>query len=434
MERITTRQGKHAVELLSSLEDEREAGIRVNTLKTSPTELRHLLSLSLQGIPWCREGLYTSTDERLGKNPLHFAGLYYMQEPSAMYTVEALDVHPGQRVLDLCAAPGGKSTQILAKLQGDGLLVANEINSARARTLAFNLEKFGAHNYMVTNTSADKLAVQLPGYFDRIVVDAPCSGEGMFRKDPDSRENWEPNHPTGCAERQSEILAAAIAMLKVGGILAYSTCTFAEEENEWQVEQLLRAYTELEPLLPPAFPGIDISYSPPCARLLPYLLRGEGHFCALLRKRAGDVAPLPNMFRPINPTTEALLAWQAFAPTASQYNTLHQWGDYLYLVPQVPVLTGIRIERIGLKLGAVIKSRFEPDHTLALAWPALDLPRINLSQSSPELQSYLHGHVLGCEGELKGWVLVCVEGHALGFGKASLGQVKNHFPKGLRLN
>lgn len=433
IKRILTRNAHSGQQLLHALNEGRVAGLRTNGLKITPSALRDLLPFELETVPWCADGFYYKPIDKLGLHPLHFAGLYYIQEPSAMYTVEALGVLPGHKVLDLCAAPGGKSTQVLAKLKSQGILIANEINPARAKTLAFNLERFGAYNFVVTNSDSATLAGLLTGYFDRIIVDAPCSGEGMFRKEPETRGAWQAGHPAGCALRQKEILSHAIAMLRPGGIMVYSTCTFAEEENEWQIARLLSDYPELEAVLPPAYPGVEILSTPPSARLLPHLLAGEGHYCAVLRKIGGEAFAQGRDFVPKTPQTDALRAWQSFADGVQPTGALHMWEDNLFLMPQIPALTGVRIERTGLKLGSIVKGRFEPDHALALSLLSLPLPRLNFAADSAEITAYLQGHVLDCDLSLKGWMLVCCEGYPVGLGKASNGQVKNHFPKGLRL-
>jgi len=433
-QRILQRIGDDGRLLLEALDKVRVSGLRANTLKVSPEYLRRILPFSLQPVEWCKEGFYYNNEERPGQHPLYHAGLYYIQEPSAMYTVEALDVQPGHRVLDLCAAPGGKSTQVVARLKGEGLLVSNEIVAARAKILAFNLEKFGAYNFVVTNTSAEKLAQALPGFFDRIIVDAPCSGEGMFRKEPETRQAWQPNHPSGCAARQQEILDHAVAMLRPGGRLVYSTCTFAEEENEWQVEDLLRRHPSLEPVRPPLAKGIEILNNPFVAKLMPHRLSGEGHFCAVLEKNMADSPSEPRPFIPTAPSPDSQRLWREFAGKQSIAGELHAWGDYISIVPMLPVLPGIKIERMGLRLGTITKGRFEPDHALALSLIELPLPIVNLNADGPEIAAYLRGHVLECGLTLKGWVRINCEGHSVGFGKASQGQIKNHFPKGLRVN
>lgn len=350
-----------------------------------------------------------------------------------MYTVEALGIIPGDRVLDLCAAPGGKSTQAIAKLRGKGLLIANEISSTRASILAHNLESFGGENSIVTNTSADMLATRLAEYFDKVIVDAPCSGEGMFRKEPETRLHWEQGHPGGCAKRQDEIMEHAIDMLKIGGTLAYSTCTFAEEENEWLLRRVLSRHPELTPLTPLACPGIALGTEPPSARLLPHRLRGEGHFCAVLRKEGRTTSSSSTLpFQHTPPPQDALQALKDFLGGKTP-ERVHMSGDSLSALPEhLPDLRGVRVIRAGLKLGEYKGKHFQPDHALAIAASPPPLPRLNLMSDSPALAAYLRGEVIHDAPMPKGWVLVCCEGYPVGFGKVSDRQVKNHLPKGLR--
>uniref|UniRef100_UPI0035B54A76 RsmB/NOP family class I SAM-dependent RNA methyltransferase n=1 Tax=Symbiobacterium terraclitae TaxID=557451 RepID=UPI0035B54A76 len=276
----------------------RTHGLRVNRLKTDPAALAARLGMPVDPVPWTADGLYFPASLRPGRHPLHAAGLYYMQEPSAMAVAPLLAPRPGERVLDLAAAPGGKTTHLAALMENRGLLVANEVHPARARSLLENVERMGITCAVVLNERPDRLARSLPGFFDRILVDAPCSGEGMFRKLPEARESWRPDLPSSCARVQGQILDDAVAMLRPGGLLVYSTCTFAPEENEEVLLQLLTRHPELRLLDLPAVPGIaparpDWTSDPDRAaalgvhragRLWPHRLRGEGHFVALLRK------------------------------------------------------------------------------------------------------------------------------------------------------
>jgi len=341
-----------------------------------------------------------------------------------MYPVEALDIEPGHKVLDISAAPGGKATQILAHLQGKGLLIANEIEAARAQVLAYNLESFGAENFAVLNCPPAQLALAFPSYFDRILVDAPCSGEGLFRKDYAARQSWRSEHPASCAFRQEEILSLALHMLRPGGKIVYSTCTFAEEENEWLLASLAAKERSLELPEPPV-------------HLLPHLVQGEGQFSAVLTKKAEDSrsrALIP-AFRPCAPSAKAMQQVQEFAGNSSSLDIarLHLHDGNLYLLPQgLPDLKGLRIVRVGLKLGTAHEKRFHPDHAWALSLTPPLLPRLDYAWDDPRLLDYLHGHVLPCDISVAGWVLISCAGFPLGFGKASQGQVKNHLPKGLR--
>jgi len=422
--RILARDPQHGQALLDALEGPRTYALRVNTLKTSPVDILRWLPFHLSPVPWCSAGYYYAGDEKPGQHPLHWAGLYYIQDASAMYPVESLDVEPHHKVLDLSAAPGGKATQILAHLQGQGLLVANEVDAARAQTLVYNLESFGADNFAVVNSPPAVLARALPNYFDRILVDAPCSGEGLFRKDYAARQSWRSEHVASSAARQEEILTSALHMLRSGGKMVYSTCTFAEEENEWLLANMAAKESSLQ-------------LHQPTVRLLPHLVPGEGQFSAVLTKNTAT--PLTEtkvrLFRPAAPPGKAVKLMQEFAgPSYSQDSArLHAQGDTLYRIPRgMPDLVGVRIVRLGLKLGTAHEKRFHPDHAFALSLTPPHLPRLDYKSDDPRLLSYLHGHVIPCALDVEGWVLICCEGFPLGLGKASQGQVKNHLPKGLR--
>jgi NOL1/NOP2/sun family putative RNA methylase len=436
-ERISRRLAGEAELLLNSLEGQRTYGLRVNTLKLPLEHVRQVLPFNLQGVPWCDSGFYYAADERPGLHPLHQAGLYYIQEPSAMYVAEALDVHPGHHVLDLCASPGGKSTQITAKLRGRGFLLANEVVPSRANTLVFNIERFGARNFVVTSASAEQLAQQLPAHFDRILIDAPCSGEGLFRKDPSTRLHWDEGHPAGCARRQRELIQWGAKMLKPEGLLVYSTCTFAEEENEWLIHSFLRDNPEFSAVVP-ALPGEHglVITDPPAVKLLPHRLQGEGHFCAVLRKESTEPpARTPHWIPPAFPR-EAAQVWQSFArdhcPQLEHDQSLYMLGDSLFLASEgVPVLRGIRTPRMGLKLGRVSGKHLIPDHALALSLEELVTPRADYHPEDRHLRQYLRGETIPCTLG-KGWTLVCCQGHPLGWGKSSDNMLKNHLPKGLR--
>ena len=356
-----------------------------------------------------------------------------------MFVAQALDVQPGQTVLDLCASPGGKATQILNALRGNGLLVANEVTSSRIKPLVFNLERFGAGNFMVTSASAEQLAKQLPGLFDRILIDAPCSGEGLFRKDPGTRLTWEPSHPEGCAKRQKDLLHWGAQMLRPGGKIVYSTCTFAEEENEWLIGSFLSdnpGFSAELPIFSEQF-GL-IATDPAAVKLLPHKLKGEGHFCAILRKKGNGECSLSEQWTLPRVPAEARSLWRSFANEHCAHlessDRLFVWDDSLYLAPShVPALKNIRFSRIGLKLGRVTAKDFFLDHALALSLEKIDLPRADFAPDDTRLKSYLRGEAIPVQHRDRGWTLVCCSGFPLGLGKISDGMLKNHLPKGLRV-
>ncbi|ANS73858.1 RNA methyltransferase [Paenibacillus yonginensis] len=454
---------REAKTFLSSYSAERLYGLRINTLKVSPdAPLMSTLQqrFGLQPVPWCPDGFYYPEDRRPGKHPYHAAGLYYIQEPSAMSAVELLAPKPGETVLDLAAAPGGKSTQIAAKMQGEGLLVSNEIHPARAKILAENIERMGVRNALVTNASPDQLSARFPLAYDRIMLDAPCSGEGMFRKDERAVEEWSPEAVELCAARQRDILHDAVKMLKPGGMLAYSTCTFNRAENEENMRWLLEQYPFMELLEE--------------KRIWPHRQAGEGHYVALLHRADAHPANLPDTGSPEHLESSRVLGTtktskparssigKAAASKGSEEvqavqsclawikeqtrgfdvdpDRLAAFGEALYLLPQgkelrltPDLLSGLKIPRAGLRLGIARKGRFEPDHALALALAREQAVRcVDLAADSAEAAAYLRGEVLAVEPSLQGWTLVALDGYPIGFGKCSGGQLKNHYPKGLR--
>ncbi len=427
-ERMTRLLGDEAPDFFSSYDRPRNTGLRINTLKAPNTPL----SFCADPIAWAENGYYLREGTRPGLHPFHDAGVYYLQEPSAMAPVGLLDVQPGQRVLDLCAAPGGKTTQIAEKLQGKGLLVCNEIHPKRARILSSNIERMAVTNALVLNEHPAKLADRFGNYFDRILVDAPCSGEGMFRKEDAAVTDWSPETVAMCATRQTEILHSAAQMLAPGGLLVYSTCTFAPEENEGVISRFLHSHPNFTvkqvdaPWFSPACPHWIHDPAPGvehCFRLLPHKLRGEGHFAAVLQRTDhGDAASLP-----IEKTFPLPPAVRDFLPIEGSCLT---FGETLFLVPKdLPTLKGLKVLRVGLELGEVRKGRFIPAHALALAlstYPSVhDLPA-----DSPHVIAYLRGETI--PGEAKGWTLLTVEGYSLGWVKGADGTLKNHYPKGLR--
>ncbi len=427
---------------LSSYEREPHKGLRLNPLKVTRERFLVAMPFALRQIPWCSSGFYYDELERPGRHPYHAAGLYYIQEPSAMAVVEALQPQPGEKVLDLCAAPGGKSTQILGYLQNQGLLVANEIMPNRAKILAENLERWGASNALVTNEPVERLAARLPEFFDRIVVDAPCSGEGMFRKLDEAVDDWSEEKVTHCAAMQKDILDLAAQMLRPGGVMVYSTCTFAAEENEEQIAGFLGRHPEfaLEPV--PNAQLFDSEVTVAAAqtvRLWPHRIQGEGHFIARLRKGqgSGGKAPWVAMHKPQRPSPELqqlLGQFCAEALTISFEGPFIQFGDQLYQLPvDCPSLDQLKVLRPGWHLGTVKKGRFEPSHALALSLQSGEWQRsVDLSAEGHEVRRYLSGEALAVDRSGRGWTVVTADGYPLGWGKLADGQLKNHYPKGLR--
>ncbi len=422
---------------------------------------------------------------RPGKHPYHEAGLYYLQEPSAMAAVVLLGPEPGDLVLDLCAAPGGKSTQIAGRLKGAGLLVSNEIHPARAKILSQNMERLGVSGAVVVSEAPETLAARFPAFFDKILVDAPCSGEGMFRKDPGARQEWSPEAAALCAARQKTILEAGLQMLKPGGRLVYSTCTFAPEEDEGSVADLLETHpgTKVEHRVVKGFAdlgrgrpewveegpgreGLEYTY-----RVWPHQVKGEGHYLAALKKAGESSAsvgrpgwpgpgagPLEDRRPPraqaeraggkgasAGKKAERQEIWQLFTAFCQETLSTRPWelqpgryltfGGQLYYVPSaMPDMDGLKVLRPGLHLGTFKKNRFEPAHALALYLRPEHVKRqADLPCLSQEAERYLRGEALMVGGAEDGWTLVTVDGYSLGWGKAAKGVLKNHYPKGLRL-
>ena len=433
---------------LASYDRPRNVGLRVNPLKTE--QIPDLSRFGLAPVPWAAHGYYYDSATRPGLSAYHEAGLYYLQEPSAMAPAGLLDVQPGMKVLDLCAAPGGKSTQLAAALQGKGLLVCNEINPKRAKILSRNIERLGIANALVLNEHPQKLENRFAGFFDRILVDAPCSGEGMFRKEEAAVTDWSPETVDMCANRQVEILHSAARMLKPGGRLVYSTCTFAPQENEGAVSRFLAQHPEFSvvkadaPWFAPGHPewvanpaeGIEHTF-----RLWPHLLHGEGHYAAVLEKSTihsvgaapcGRPSGRNNKGRPHGaaPTDTLLKDFCKENGLALPDGRLLSFGQSLFLVPEeMPMLDGLKVLRPGLELGEVLKNRFEPAHAWAL-WLKTAGSVADFPADSPEIAAYLRGEAI--PGAQTGWTLVKADGLSLGWVKGSGGILKNHFPKALR--
>ena len=425
------------------------AGLRVNTLKVSPTEFAGIAPFSLEPIPWCPEGFWLGNPDKHGKHPYHAAGLYYLQDPSAMAVTLALDPRPGEKILDLAAAPGGKATHIASRLGGQGLLVANEIHPQRAWELAQNLERWGVQNTVITREAPKRLAVALSGFFDKVLLDAPCSGEGMFRKSEAARRDWSVVAVQSCALRQAAILEQAGRLVRPGGGLVYSTCTFSPEENEGVVAEFLRRHPEFELAPIAAIPGAasgrpdwlpDQTISPALEltlRLWPQHGMGEGHFIARMQKDSPISPRSPGARQPPRLPAQAEQLFQAFINQAldmqAERLTPEVYGVYLYQVPaDYPQVHGLRVVHPGWWLGTLKTNRFEPAHALALALrPDQARQVIDLHAEDASLLAYLRGEPVRGSAH-SGWVLVLVDGYPLGWGKSSRGEVKNYYPKGLR--
>ena len=470
---------------LASYDRGRTYGLRYNPLKLDRKRFLEEMPFSLRKVPWAEEGFYYEADEQPGKSIFHEAGAFYIQEPSAMAVVSVLDPKPGERILDLCAAPGGKSTHIAGRMQGQGLLVSNEIVPPRAKTLSRNIERMGAVNCVVCREEPRQIAAFFPAFFDRVLVDAPCSGEGMFRKDDTAIAEWSPENVSMCAARQRDILEYAAWTVCPGGVLVYSTCTFSTEENEGVISSFTAAHPEFavegsgiaSDIMNDSYNIVD-SLSDDARnlngmiRFWPHRTEGEGHFIARLRKADGESR---TVYRTIaqesamvdkkkkekyhgrdrgNPCIktggktvekgktarevcenflyEELNLLRKRADRLFEKSVLYNFGEALYLIPgEMIPLAGLQIERPGLQLGFCSKDRFIPSHALAMCLHPEDV-RNHYELTYEQAKSYLRGETFAVDTALKGWHLLSVQGCSIGFGKAAGGQMKNHYPKGLR--
>ncbi|MDE7323719.1 MAG: RsmB/NOP family class I SAM-dependent RNA methyltransferase [Lachnospiraceae bacterium] len=470
---------------LRSYAECRLQALRVNALKgTRETFLEKAPFSDLRRVPWEENGFYYdgSSDCAPGKHPFHQAGVYYIQEPSAMAPAAYLEAVPGERVLDLCAAPGGKTTQIASYMQNQGFLVCNEIHSARAKILSENVERMGIRNALVTNETPQRLAELFGDYFDRILVDAPCSGEGMFRKNEEACSEWSLENVQLCADRQDEILDCADRMLRPGGRLVYATCTFAPAENEGSIARFLERHPEYQILEVKKYDGMSagtaawanykadspdggmtaehevrchdsvrtvVDRKISCRtglkntiRLFPHLVQGEGHYVAVLQKN-GEVPDgyqgfLANgLQKGIN--AKDVKEFLQFQQESLQMDLLEntqdrllRFGEQLYLMPEcMPSISKLKVLRAGLHLGTLKKNRFEPSHALALALKKEDVKRSMELDDDEKANAYLEGMTLNYVGE-KGWYLMTYRGYSIGWGKLAGQVMKNHYPKGLR--
>ncbi|SFP92762.1 NOL1/NOP2/sun family putative RNA methylase [Butyrivibrio proteoclasticus] len=488
-------------EFISSFDnDERYNSLRINTLKCDKADLKSKLLYIEKEVPWEANGYYYENAQP-GKHPYHEAGLYYVQEPSAMAPVHFLDPRPGEKILDLCAAPGGKTTQIASYMDGEGILVTNEINRDRAKILSLNVERLGIKNALVLNEDSAHLSEVFEGYFEKILVDAPCSGEGMFRKNDNAGDEWSLDNVRACAVRQKEILSNAAKMLLPGGRLVYSTCTFSADENEETVFDFLFNNPDFHTIQVAKVGGIesgrvefisdeffdkyasiDKERAEKCRgevseslRLWPHKLKGEGHFLCVFERDGSLSREKNNTYVPggknIPAKPEAVRIFEVFVKETLAFDKksfeikrgrifcklsgkknlnglIYMFGDQLYLCPEdMPSVNGLKVMRGGLHLGTVKKDRFEPSHALALFLTADDVClNKDYASDSLEIKSYLNGQTMKITDDIpdsaygqvkkdsKGWALITTDGYSIGWAKAAGGMLKNHYPKGLRIN
>jgi NOL1/NOP2/sun family putative RNA methylase len=431
-----------------------ELALYLSAMETAPTRALHANAAKegtaitdifrdlLTPIPYAEDGFYIETDEKLGNHPLHHAGAFYMQEPSAMMPIAAAPITPGMRVLDLCASPGGKSTQIANRIGSTGLLVSNEIHPTRCATLAGNIERMGLRNCIVTNTDAKTLGEALPSFFDVIVVDAPCSGEGMFRKMPEAIDEWNEELPRLCAERQRSILDDIVPALRPSGLLVYSTCTFSREENEDTVRYFTKTHPDFSlESLPDAVLSHTVGECEAMRRFYPHVARGEGQFCALLRRSASLPVASPSKSnertkekRPQSLSPCDLKLISDFLHDVLRQNDLPTpilFKGSIVLAPTVLPLPERMIYSAGVTVGSITKGRIVPHHAFFSAYGASFRRRLELPLDDPRVAAYLHGDTVKTDLP-NGWAVVTVEGYPLGGIKVSDHTAKNHYPKGLR--
>ena len=444
-------------------------GVTVNGLRCAPQEFAAAVDFGLEPSPFC-DAAFLLTDPQLrpGRHAYHHAGVFYVQEPSASVPAGLLGVRPGERVLDLCAAPGGKTSQLAAALRGEGLLVANEYVAARAGVLKSNLERMGVTNALVLNESTARVAAAFPAFFDKVLVDAPCSGEGMFRKEPEALRQHSAALVAQCAALGASILDDAAAALRPGGLLCYSTCTFAPEEDEAQVGAFLARHPEFTVLPAPTNAGAPGEaarcgahpFAAEHTRRIYPCHGGEGHFMALLQKRGDGAPPEAERARPraargqrgakrgrdmraCRPVqggngvsrAEARAEGEAFLceyfPGAAQL-PLECRGTELFVLPREGCgpAEGLRVVQAGVCAGSAARGRFVPAHHLFMAYGAQCANAERLTLADPRTAAWLRGEAIPAETAAPGWAAVLADGFPLGFGKQSGGVVKNHYPKG----
>ncbi len=430
-QRMKDLLGDEYIKFISEYENEPIKGLRVNTLKLSASDFAQICPWKLTPSKTLDEGfILDEAVEHIGTTPYHIAGLFYMQEPSAMSVIKHADIKPGMKVLDMCAAPGGKSGGIAARLNGSGFLISNEIVASRAKQLLQNLERLGVTNAVVTNAHPDVIPNVLKGYFDRVIVDAPCSGEGMFRKDPNAVSEWSIEHVRSCSYRQSAILESSSKTVAPGGKLIYSTCTFSREENEDVIERFLCGN--------PNFTLESMS------RYYPHTCLGEGHFVAVLLCKDNEQSYSCNEFKPAIGKNEKQLVTEFFkstfdsVPKNGNFHSLS--GKILFLPDGLPEeIKRFGVINAGVSVGNIAKSNFKPAHSLFMAENECSDFKIRCKNSikfdtnSEELKTFLSGNVIEIPESLSGYVSVRIGDYPIGFGKAVNGILKNHLPKGLVL-
>ncbi len=421
-------------------------GIRINTLKISEERFKEIFKFKIKKSNFSKNNYYLEENiDSIGNLPLHHAGAFYVQEPSASSAVTVLNPVPGEKVLDLCAAPGGKSTQIAESLNGNGLLWSNEIVKNRAQVLLSNIERMGVRNAVVSSCHPEVLCEKLTGFFDKVLVDAPCSGEGMFRKNPRAIEDWSQEHVKMCAKRQLSILNTAAKVLKEGGIMVYSTCTFSLEENEQTVYNFLKENTDftLENIncgfgraSQQLNLGKNLIDTSKARRIFPQD-GGEGHFVAKFRRKSANSKKVKDFNYKRAKIADNKLGYDYFSTLFSceAYGKIEKFSDNFIILPEgLPDISGLNVLRAGVLLATSKGSVLEPAHAVFMAAKAEDLrSKIDFSCDSKEILAYLKGEEISVQEEIRSYVGVCVDGIVTGYAKAVNGRLKNKYPKGLRI-
>lgn len=425
-----------------ALQEEPVRAFRVNTEKISLSDFENINIFGSEKIPYVQNGFYLDFD-KVGNHPYHHAGMIYVQEPGAMAPAECVDIKPDWKILDMCAAPGGKSTQLKNKLGENGILVSNEIISSRCRILTGNIERLGLHNTVTTCMDTGKLAKLFPDTFDLIMVDAPCSGEGMFRKEEIAIDEWSLENVKKCAERQTEILENAAIALKNGGYIVYATCTFSLEENEMMIDAFLQSHPEFE-IVPVNekvrentsdgifFEGCKCENIHFARRFYPHKSRGEGQFMAVLHNK-NEGYDFGIKFSPEKTKIDRVVT-DFLDDVLTSYDksdvTMYN-GNPVYFTPDFEIKKGTAFS-CGVTIGEIRKNYIQPHHQFFMAMGKYFKRKIELSPDSDEMKKYLHGEEIPADCE-NGWAVITTNGCAVGGAKVVGGRAKNHYPKGLRI-
>lgn len=447
IEKMQNLLGDEFEDYIKSFKEKSYQGLRANLLKIPTEKLKEILEFELEPIPWCETGFYYKEEYRPAKSPYYNAGLFYIQEPSAMSTGAIIPIEKGDKVLDMCAAPGGKSTQIGAKLMGSGVLISNDISATRCKALLKNIELCGIFNAIVTNETPENLAKKFKGYFNKIIVDAPCSGEGMFRKDKDAIKSWETHKSDFCCSLQRNILENAKEMLDEGGIIAYSTCTFAPEENEQMINEFLLKNKDFELIDFDKKTGFENGRKEwinseeiadgieKTGRLMPYKIKGEGHFLAIIRKKGEPKNIQISKIKEIN-KKDIKDIYDFFNENLNipMYENLEIHKTSVFSIPNGINLNGLRVVRSGFYLGELKKNRFEPSQAFAMGLKKEDAKKtIEFNIKDENLIRYLKGESFNVSSKKEGWHLICLENYPIGWGKVQNGRLKNKYLSGWRI-